>query len=597
MDETRALTLLRNQLKGSFGGINSEQDDAIALIEALDYMPLAISQAAAYISQRAPRTSVSAYLQHLLKDDRDKLLHMDLGDTRRDGTPSNSIIQTWQISFEHIRRERPSATRLLSLMSLFNRQEIPQSLISDRYHQSHDDVGTDFEDDLNMLLSFSLVATDMDGRHFQMHRLVQYSTMKWLKLNGDLERFKENYITLIDDNYPESTYENWNACQTLFPHAQAVVACRPTSHNKLEIWASVLSKTMVHAYEMGYYETAEEMGRRALEARQTILQPEDPRTLSSISALAVALRMGGKYEDAELMFRRALQGREKALQRDDPLALSDLNSLALVLSDRGKYEEAELLHRQALLAQENILGLNHQFTLQTIGDLGSLLTKREKYKEAELMHRRALEIEERMFGLNYKCTIASIDNLALALAKQGEFHEAAIMHRRALIASEKRLSERHPDTLICARNLASVLGFLTQFEEAESLHRRVLNDSIEVLGGNHPFTLYSYCNLGSVLHSRGRYQEAEAMHRQALSRREKVLGKEHPHTLSSMHNLAKTLKGLHWDKEAYLLIKTCFELRERVLGTLHPDTRKSLELFKEWANVSHHDTGMVGIDI
>lgn len=50
MDETRALTLLRNQLKGSFGGINLEQDDAIVLIEALDYMPLDISQAAAYIS-------------------------------------------------------------------------------------------------------------------------------------------------------------------------------------------------------------------------------------------------------------------------------------------------------------------------------------------------------------------------------------------------------------------------------------------------------------------------------------------------------------------------------------------------------------------
>ena len=66
MDEIRALTLLRNQLKGSFGGINSEQDDAVALIEALDYMPLAISQAAAYISQRAPRTSVSTYLQHLI---------------------------------------------------------------------------------------------------------------------------------------------------------------------------------------------------------------------------------------------------------------------------------------------------------------------------------------------------------------------------------------------------------------------------------------------------------------------------------------------------------------------------------------------------
>lgn len=70
----------------------------------------------------------------MLKDDRDKLLHMDLGDTRRDVTASNSIIKTWQISFEHTSRERPSATWLLSLMSLSNRQGILEPLISGRYH-------------------------------------------------------------------------------------------------------------------------------------------------------------------------------------------------------------------------------------------------------------------------------------------------------------------------------------------------------------------------------------------------------------------------------------------------------------------------------
>lgn len=69
-------------------------------------------------------------------------------------------------------------------------------------------MGTDFGDNLNMLLSFSLVATDIDRRHFQMHRSVLCTTIKWLKPNGDLDRYEENYITLVDDNYPQSTYEN-----------------------------------------------------------------------------------------------------------------------------------------------------------------------------------------------------------------------------------------------------------------------------------------------------------------------------------------------------------------------------------------------------
>jgi hypothetical protein len=41
----------------------------MALIKALNYMLLAISQAAAYISQRAPRAIVLTYLHELCKGD------------------------------------------------------------------------------------------------------------------------------------------------------------------------------------------------------------------------------------------------------------------------------------------------------------------------------------------------------------------------------------------------------------------------------------------------------------------------------------------------------------------------------------------------
>ncbi|KAL9086085.1 MAG: hypothetical protein Q9165_007297 [Trypethelium subeluteriae] len=546
MDQADALALLRNQLKGDSGQDYAEpdgmgQEDATALVEALDCMPLAISQAAAYIGQRAPRATVSRYLQGLRQGDRDraKLLQMDLGDTRRDGTASNSVIATWQISFEHIRRERPSATRLLSLMSLFNRQGIPESLLGRRYHESSD-VSADFEDDLNTLLSFSLVATDVDGRHFQMHRLVQFSTIKWLELRGDLEGWKEKYVTLMDENYPDSKYENWKACQALFSHAQAAVPCRPTRESPLEAWTSVLSKAMVYAHEMGYYQVAQEMGRLALEARENTLGAEHPCTLSSVGRLATALRVGGKYEEAQVMFRRAMQGREKVLGPEDPLTLSDLSNLGLVSSERGNYKEAELIYRRSLQSNEKVLGLENTSTL------------------------------------------ASVDNLGLALGKQGKLHEAEAMHRRALEGSKKRLGDRHPDTLVCARNLASVLGFLARYEEAESLHRRVLDDSVRVLGEEHPFTSYSFCNLGSVLHSQGKHQEAAAMHRQALARREKILGREHPHTLSSMHNLAKPLKTLGCNQEAISLMKACCKLRKQILGPLHPDTKKSFKALNEW---------------
>src|SRR5690348_11232575 len=111
------------------------QNDTVDLVQQLDYMPLAITQAAAYISQRAPRVTVSTYLETFKKsdDDRAQLLQIYIRDLWRDGQASNSIVATWQISFEHIRQTRDSAARLLALMSLFDREAIPDHLLRGRY--------------------------------------------------------------------------------------------------------------------------------------------------------------------------------------------------------------------------------------------------------------------------------------------------------------------------------------------------------------------------------------------------------------------------------------------------------------------------------
>src|SRR6267378_3216975 len=163
MDEEVAVDFLRKKLQGDFN-----ENDAKRLLHALDYMPLAISQAAAFISQRSPHTTLSKYLQDLQKSDADRarLLNRHVTDTRRDGKASNSIIATWQISFENICKERPSASRLLSLMYLFDRQGIPKSLLNGRYQESNE-IENDFEDDIYTLCSYSLIGTNTDATEFE----------------------------------------------------------------------------------------------------------------------------------------------------------------------------------------------------------------------------------------------------------------------------------------------------------------------------------------------------------------------------------------------------------------------------------------------
>ena len=99
---------------------NANEHDAIELLQALEYMPLVITQAAAYIEQRPLRMAISRYIDEVRSNDHDRarLLIKDVGDSRRDGRASNFIIATWQISFAYI-LEMPTAAWLLSLISFF----------------------------------------------------------------------------------------------------------------------------------------------------------------------------------------------------------------------------------------------------------------------------------------------------------------------------------------------------------------------------------------------------------------------------------------------------------------------------------------------
>ena len=106
--------------------------DRAELVKELDYLPLAISQAAAYISAKAIRMSVSKYLMLYRQDEQSqsRLLDQESGDLRRDPSVPNSVIRTWQISFDLIKRNKPQAAELLSFMAMLDRQGIPEFLLN-----------------------------------------------------------------------------------------------------------------------------------------------------------------------------------------------------------------------------------------------------------------------------------------------------------------------------------------------------------------------------------------------------------------------------------------------------------------------------------
>jgi hypothetical protein len=67
MDTGQALRLLRNKLESSVGD-NGIQD----LFNALNHIPLSITQVTAYVDRRGPRMTISSYMDEFRKNNQKK---------------------------------------------------------------------------------------------------------------------------------------------------------------------------------------------------------------------------------------------------------------------------------------------------------------------------------------------------------------------------------------------------------------------------------------------------------------------------------------------------------------------------------------------
>lgn len=102
-----------------------------------------------------------------------------------------------------------------------------------------------------------MITINVNDDQLEMHRLVQFSSRKWLELNSELEKWKKRYIKILWKAFPRGDYENWTVCQALFPHAEAVLASRPAKKKYLIYWSDILDRAGRYAVKQGNYMTAE----------------------------------------------------------------------------------------------------------------------------------------------------------------------------------------------------------------------------------------------------------------------------------------------------------------------------------------------------
>ncbi|KAL6713292.1 hypothetical protein ACLMJK_008757 [Lecanora helva] len=644
MTSPDALLLFEKKL-----GPPQQSNDIADLAASLGYMPLAIVQAAAYISRKSPRYSVQQYLEDFRRSDgkRSSLLNYEGGHLRRDLEANNSIITTWQISFECIRRERLSAAHLLSLMSFFDRQGILENLVRNRADigngreqdkedsesvRSEDDG---FEDDVQMLRDYSLLSIGMDGT-FEMHALVQLATRKWLEANNELEHWKESFIKNLLAEFPG--YEKWKYCHTLFPHAKSASTQRPKAEGPLKKWSLLLYRVAWYACETGNIKESIAMSEVAMKEAKKIYGQEHPITLSSIRLVSHAISLAGRWKEAEeslvplveitkrllgivhpltltvmndLAVMYSHQGRweaakellvptieinKRARGEEHPGTLRSLNNLASIYQAQGSWKEAEELNLPVLEISTRVLGEEHPDTLYNMYNLAKIYSIHRHLKEAEELYEKVINLQKKVLGDEHPDTLVSMSDLAVIYEKQGRWKEAEELHVQLIEIKKRMLGEEHPDTLTSMHNLAKTYFIQGYLKEAEERYAKVTNLQKRVLGDDHPDTLVSMHNLAVIYEKQGRWKEAEELYVQVTEIEKRVLGEEHQSTFTSMNNLAVIYwTQARWEKVEELYVQL-IEIEKRVVGEEHPDTlRYMVCLAMTLENLDRHEDAIATI--
>ncbi|KNB04916.1 hypothetical protein FOXG_06903 [Fusarium oxysporum f. sp. lycopersici 4287] len=610
-----------------------EEAGVDALLQELQCLPLAISQAGAYM--RRMSMTAEQYLD-LLRQGKTRWEVLKVSDADRHRRPevSNSVLETWRISIERIRVESETSYRILHVVAYVDCQDIPHELVAAtarRYDKEDEEdvISTGQVSDLEVLeaatrlteFSFlSLRQTEDSGRRYEMHKLVQEAIRYGLRVRGSVAttignalradegpKEDEGYycgkaLQVVGDLFPSSEPTTWARCEEYLTHAIQVGEWAEVGGTETET-ANLLQRVSYFLYERGRWREKEPVNSRAwawqtsrrhtmrrvdmrrpkgiyqevLELRREVLEEKHPDTISSMADLAATYHAQGRYEEPEGIYQEVLELRREVLEEKHPDTISSMASLATIYHAQGRYEEAEKLKDKVLELRREVLGEKHPDTISSMAELAATYHAQGRYEEAEKLKDKVLELRRDVLREKHPDTISSMASLATIYHAQGRYEEAEGFYQEVLDLQRDVLGEKHPDTISSMAELAATYHNQGRYEEAEGIYQEVLDLQREVLGEKHPDTISSMAELAATYHNQGRYEKAEKLKDKVLELRRDVLGEKHPDTISSMAELAATYHNQGRYEEAEGIYQEVLDLQREVLGAKHPDTIQSME--------------------
>lgn len=593
-------------------------DEQKVLLEELDYLPLAITQAASYMTETG--ITMAEYLAEYRESKESKmhLLSHEFSDLGRGERPLESVTATWKVSFEYIRLKNPRAAEILSLMSFFDRQSIPQSLLINDGENS-----VLFRNAVTILEQFSLIIHE-NRDNYSMHRLVQIATSAWVSRQGieEEQKWAATALQNLSTKFPdaEDEFEHWTTCALYMPHVETILGLdvEDTETNSLAL-ANLLIAVGEYLRQRGAFDNAllyvdqslqtlekkssnvrsirlskakrvkgeilslqgDTTGsivllQQALEDFTNLLGYDHFETCRTMRKLAFSLDIANRSDEAESLSRQAVE-----YLKNQPNHKTELMECKISLASSmgtGKESDAEVeeLFHEVLLYWKSQYGEYNPYVEMVYGMLGLWLMEKGRFKEAEKFLDKSLAISTSCYGLEHRETILSMDFLGRVKYKLGDVSEAEQILREGLLLSEKCLGKSHPITLDIADDLSEALRLKGKYVVAEDLLSEAILRVENLQPGSDTSWITLIRTLIGILRDQNKNRETERWHKILIDYLEKAYGRNSSESFSSLIDWADTLSHLKRYPQSEKLLFEVMNRSHKQLGKHHPKTLDSI---------------------
>jgi tetratricopeptide (TPR) repeat protein len=418
---------------------DTDRQAAASIAAELGYLPLALDQAAAYITQT--RITMADYLQRLRQHPAAMYAAAGIRPSQR------TIARLWDITIDAIQALNPAAITLLHILACYAPDGIPRAILG-----GEDDADMLAVDEaLGMLASYCMITLTPEA--VSLHRLVQAVILARQPPADAGSAFGgQSPLTTATDwlnnaipAEPDTNVAGWPLLRTLIPHGQNLATHFPAGTQPGTL-GRIQNELAIFHSSQGQHGQALALRQSALEISEAALGPDHAETAAALANLAVTYWRLGRHAEALPLQQRALQITETALGPDHHSTAIRLGNLAATYGELGQADKALPLQQRALQITEAALGPHHPDTALRLGNLAVTYSELGQADKALPLHQRALQITEAALGPDHPRTAIRLGNLAATYRELGQADKALPLHQRALQITEAARGPDHPDT-------------------------------------------------------------------------------------------------------------------------------------------------------